>query len=75
MTTLELTGWRPGLNTVALIDAVRTSRNKSLIDAKRTVERLLAGETVLLEFDTEEEKQAFRRTAESLGAVIGGPDK
>jgi hypothetical protein len=73
MTTLELTGWRPGLNTVALIDAVRTTRNKSLADAKRTVERLLAGEKVVLEFDTEKDREAFRRTAVSLGAIVGNP--
>ena len=70
MTFLDLTGWRPGLNTVALIEAIKLCRSRSLASAKRDVERLLDGETIRLEFDTEEEKEAFRMKAEGLGVIV-----
>jgi len=70
MTNLELTGWRPGLNTVALIEAVRTHSTQSLSTAKRDVERFLGGETIMLEFATEESKEMFRKKAEQLGVSV-----
>ena len=70
MTMLELTGWRPGLNAVALIEAVTLCRSKSLASAKQDVERLLNEETIRLEFDTKEEKEVFGRKAEGLGVIV-----
>jgi hypothetical protein len=70
MTTLELTTWKPGLNTVALIDSVRTHACRSLSEAKRDVERFLDGESVLLEFATENSRESFRKEAEELGVSV-----
>ena len=70
MTTLELAGWRPGLETVELIKAVKAHASRSLSEAKSDVERLLDGEVVVLEFSTNESREAFRKIAEGLGARV-----
>lgn len=70
MTTLRLIGWKPGLNAVALIEAVRHQSRQPLLSAKRAVERFLDGETILLEFDTEESREIFRKKVESLGVNV-----
>jgi hypothetical protein len=70
MKTLELTGWKVGVQTVSLIEAVRTYSTGSLGTAKELVERLLAGETVSLAFDSDEKRRAFQAKAEELGAVV-----
>jgi hypothetical protein len=55
MTTLTMTSWKKGLQTVSLIEAVKQHSTGSLIEAKAEVERLLAGEAVTLEFSSERE--------------------
>jgi hypothetical protein len=69
MTTLKMIAWNKGLQTVSLIEAVRQYSTGSLIRAKSAVERLLAGESVTLEFDSEATKDEFRKKAEALGAI------
>lgn len=54
MTTLHLTGWRSGLQTVSLTVAVKEYSTGSLVAAKREVERLLAGESIMLPFEAED---------------------
>lgn len=69
MTTLEMTSWKVGLQTVSLIKAVRQYSTGSLSRAKADVERLLTGETVSLQFDSESKKEQFRKEAEMLGVI------
>jgi hypothetical protein len=70
MTTLQMTSWEKGLKTVSLIEAVKEYSTGSLIQAKAEVGRLLAGEVVILEFETELRKAEFQRKAEALGAIF-----
>jgi hypothetical protein len=70
MQTLEMVGWKPGLQTVSLIEAANIYCTGSLVAAKREVERLLAGETVVLTFKSEEERTAFRTEAEGFGVTV-----
>ena len=70
MTTLIMTSWKPGLQTVSLIEAVKQYSTGSLIRAKFEVERLLAGEAVILQFTSESLKDEFRQKAEGLGAIF-----
>jgi hypothetical protein len=70
MTTLELTEWRPGLKTVSLIKAVQKYACRSLSEAKTDVERFLGGETIVLEFLTEQSREAFRNKADELGVSV-----
>jgi hypothetical protein len=70
MTTLNMVGWKEGLQTVSLIEAVKDSSTCSLILAKAKVERLLAGESVVLHFESERKKEEFKRKAEALGVVF-----
>ncbi len=70
LTRLELVGWRPGLQTVSLTQALRDHGSMSLWQAKKEVERLLVGETVVVEFATEKSKEMFREIAERLGTKV-----
>lgn len=70
MTTLTMTSWKKGLQTVSLIEAVKLHSTGSLIRAKAEVELLLAGQSVTLEFASDAAKDEFRRKAEALGAIF-----
>ena len=70
MTTLTMTSWKKGLLTVSLIEAVKQHSTGSLIRAKVEVERLLAGQSVTLEFPSESVKNEFRSKAEALGVIF-----
>ena len=69
MTTLEITGWEKGLNSVALITLVQRHCTASLATAKRLVEDVLAGKRTVFEFADEETREQFRREASELGAI------
>ena len=71
MTTLTMTSWKKGLQTVSLVEAVKQYSTGSLIRAKAEVERLLAGEAVTLQFASESASDEFRRKAEAFGAIFG----
>lgn len=70
MTTLDMVAWNKGLQAVSLIEAVKECSTGSLIRAKAEVERLLAGEVVVLHFESEGTKEEFKKRAEALGAVF-----
>jgi hypothetical protein len=70
MTTLKMISWKKGLLAVSLIEAVKQHSTGSLIRAKAEVERLLAGDAVILEFSSESAKDEFRKKAESLGVIF-----
>jgi len=70
MTKLTMTSWKKGLQTVSLIEAVKQYSTGSLIRAKAEVERLLAGESVSLEFSSESARDEFREKAEACGAIF-----
>ena len=69
MTTLQIAGWKKGMNTVALMKAVQHHSTGSLATAKTLVEDLLAGKEVVLEFADEDARESFRREAAQLGAI------
>jgi hypothetical protein len=70
MKKLALTGWHPGIKTVSLLQAIRAySSTRSIADAKRSVDRLLSGEKVVLHFSSEAQRDQFAGIAEELGAV------
>ena len=70
MTTLQLVGWKPGLQTVSLVQLVKNESTGSLIAAKRLVDELFEGRTVEVRFKTVEQAKAFRERAEALGAIL-----
>jgi len=70
MTTLTMISWERGLQVISLIDAVKQYSTGSLIRAKVEVDRLLAGEAVILEFESESAKNEFQRKAETLGVAF-----
>lgn len=69
MIALKLTSWRKGLLTVSLIRAVKEYSTGDLSQAKQSVEKFLAGDTITLQFDSDEKKSEFWRKAESFGVI------
>jgi hypothetical protein len=69
--TVRLIGWKPGLRTVSLIEAVLDCSTGSLAVAKEAVEDLLAGRQVTLTFRDEAVRDEFLRRAEACGAIAG----
>ena len=70
MARLALVGWQVGVQTIPLVLATRDACRLSLTSAKSAIDRLLAGEEVLLEFDSELESEEYRKIAEQLGAIV-----
>lgn len=68
MMQVTLRRWRPGLRVVSLIDLVRASASLSLPEAKRLVERFLAGSPVTLLVPDSAAKAEFVQAARALGA-------
>jgi len=69
MTTLSMVSWKKGLRAVSLIEAVRDYSTGSLLRAKADVENLLAGQRVVLQFETDLKRDEFRKKAEALGVI------
>jgi hypothetical protein len=65
-----MTSWKKGLQVISLTEAVKQYSTGSLIRAKAEVERLLAGELVTLEFESESAKNEFQGKAEELGVIF-----
>ena len=70
MTAVRLTGWRKGLRTVSLVQAVNEYATGSLESAKRVVDELLDGRAVTLTIPDDVRGEEFRRVASELGAVV-----
>ncbi|GLR11373.1 hypothetical protein GCM10007907_01630 [Chitinimonas prasina] len=70
MTELTMLSWKHGLQTVSLIKAVKQYSTGSLVKAKGEIERLLAGEAVVLSFASEALRNEFQAKAESYGVVF-----
>jgi hypothetical protein len=68
MATVKLTGWREGLNKVQLNHLLRQHGGYGLGEAKRAVDALLAGETVIFESADPASASAFCRSAYAIGA-------
>ena len=70
MTTIRLTGWRKGLRTVSLVQAVNKYATDSLASAKHAVDQLLEGHQVTLTIPDEARREEFRRVPSDLGAIV-----
>jgi ribosomal protein L7/L12 len=73
MSTVVLSGWRPGdpgLNKVELTKLIRNSNGLGLTDAKVLVDRLVDGEDIELAFTDREAAESFSDAAVALGAQI-----
>jgi hypothetical protein len=64
---VRLTGWRPGLKVLSLIDLVRGSAALTLTQAKALVDGLLDGRTHTLSFANLQDAHAFQAAANDLG--------
>jgi len=69
MTKLELIGWKQGIQTVSVIEAVQNYSTTSLVLAKHLVEQVLGGHTVELTFENETKMKEFKRIVEALGVI------
>ncbi len=66
---VTLTGWKTGLKTVSLIEAIKAHSGLGLVASKALVDELLEGEVMSLEFESKENAITFQKVAQSLGAI------
>lgn len=71
MTSLRLIGWKAGLQSVSLVQAMKEHSTGSLIEAKKLLDELLDGREITLAFETEGQRSKFHRLAEEFGAIVG----
>jgi hypothetical protein len=68
MTEVKIVGWRKGLLTVSLIQAIQQHTAIRLREAKALVEELLAGRSIAVSFTDGSQADAFRTLVVKLGA-------
>ena len=68
MTAVILTGWREGLQKVALTKLQTELLHKPLKEAKTNVDKLLAGSAIALEVENSAVAAHFMVQAQALGA-------
>lgn len=68
MKRIRISGWQPGFKKIGMNKLLRTT-GMSLSTAKDTVDTILAGSPVDLEFSTESAARDFLAEAQNLGAV------
>ena len=68
VTSVQITGWREGLNKVQLNHLLRQHAGYGLGEAKRAVDALLAGDTLTFEAADPALASAFCRSACAIGA-------
>jgi ribosomal protein L7/L12 len=66
---LIITGWKPGVKTISLVDALRKYKGLGLKQAKQEVDELLAGNSIHLSGLDDEMIAKARTELESLGCV------
>ncbi len=69
MKEIILTGWKPGLNKVALSKLLRDDAGLSLGKAKQAVDALLNDESVVIAIESDECAESILEEAIELGAV------
>jgi hypothetical protein len=69
MSDLTITGWKPGLQTISLVQLLRASSGMGLQQARRAVEELMDGKEIRLSGLSEERAQVLRQEIEDLNAV------
>jgi ribosomal protein L7/L12 len=66
---LVIAGWRPGLKTISLMDALRRYKGVGLKQAKQEVDGLLAGQSIRLPDLNAEAIAKAQAELEALGCV------
>lgn len=69
MAQVRVTGWESGLKKVSLTRLLQSSVRLDLITAKSYTDRILEGETVVLELPDFAQATALAEALEALGAV------
>jgi hypothetical protein len=71
MMELVITGWKPGVKTISLMDALRKYGGVGLKQAKQQVDALLAGESIHLSGLDDAVAAQARSELETLGCICG----
>ena len=69
MSDLVITGWKPGLQTISLIQLLRAKSDMGLRQAKLAVEDLMCGKEIRLSGLSEERARELRHEVENLKAI------
>ena len=66
---LVITGWKPGIKRISLLDLVRQHNHWGLKAGKEAVDGLLDGKEIVIECKDEAQYFAVRQEVERLGAI------
>ena len=66
---LVITGWKPGLKTISLMDVLRKSCGMGLKQSKEAVDGLLDGREIHVPGLSEEAADTVRKQVEAIGAI------
>ena len=69
MKTLHITGWRPGLDKVALTKTIRSHTGFGLAEAKRCTDDVVENKPVVFRGLRSSDADAFLTDVRSIGAV------
>ncbi len=69
MTKVLISGYKPGFKKVSHTKLLRSYAGLSLKPAKDYTDRVLSGETVVVELPTPEAAEEFARESRDLGAI------
>lgn len=70
MTTVRFSGWEEGLRKVALNKVLQRHLNISLAPAKAYVDRILAGDEVIVTVESVAVAEKLVKEARALGALV-----
>jgi ribosomal protein L7/L12 len=69
MKTLQITGWKPGLDKIALTKIIRSHTGFGLAEAKRCTDDVLENKPVIFKGLKSSDADAFLADVQSIGAV------
>jgi hypothetical protein len=72
MAIVVITGWRAGFDKIRLTKALHGHAQLRLSEAKRSTDRVLAGDTVILEIEDDGRLDRLLRDFEMIGVTARG---
>lgn len=69
MVTVKIIGWKPGLHTIELIRILRRYTGSGLAETKESVERMIAGISIEMEFADSNLASRFEMEVTAVGCI------
>ena len=66
---VKVRGWRPGLITIDLINAIKEAQSLGLAESRRLAHAIVDNEPIDFEFESPESAEQFREKITALGVI------